>query len=65
MRKIIFECFVKDKKNAEDAIKLESAAGILDNIEDIKDDSDEFPESIRDALMFLQVCSLPKLLNVS
>jgi len=52
MTKTIFECFFRF---SEDLIKLESAAGILENIEDIKDDSEEFGESVRHALMFLQV----------
>lgn len=63
MSRTIFECFLKDSKNAEDAIKLEGASGILDNIEDINDDSDEFPEVIRDALIFLQVCSRREVLS--
>ena len=52
MTKAIFECFFRF---SEDDIKLESAAGILDNIEAIKDDSEEFSGSIGDAIMFLQV----------
>ena len=52
MTKAIFECFFRF---SEDDIKLESAAGILDNIEAIKDDSEEFAGSIGDAIMFLQV----------
>ena len=52
MTKAIFECFFRF---SEDEIKLESAAGILENIEDIKDGSEELAGSIGAAIMFLQV----------
>ena len=52
MTRAIFECFFRF---SEDEIKLESATRILENIEYIRDDSEEVAGTIGAAIMFLQV----------